>query len=279
MHANPFLIGADPEFAFLDTRGDAVLALSLPQGKLGYDHGGRVVEIRPDPKHLASSICADIYRTLNRRELHPFRRYKWKAGAMAGGQAIGGHIHFDIPFTQEVQALDLMYHWFETLELLPRAEAEERRREGYGTLDSGQGHIRQHAGRLEYRTPPSWLYSPDLAHLTLTAFKLAQIDPAQTLRSLHTPSIRPAAKLKDFIRGFASSDDDASELSARLEPRNALARFRGDPSTDLKTAWELPEVEEATQPQQGQTPLDTPFPLSGTQARYAQYAQSVLQST
>lgn len=247
--ANPFLIGADPEFCFLDGE-DIVNGEGLPQGKLGWDHNGRVVELRPDPQHLASKLCADIFRTLNRRELVPYRRYKWKAGAMAGGQPIGGHIHFDIPWraapgtiTSQSRALDRMAEWFERLELFPSGECGARRREGrYGHPNDIRGSGRRADGyaRMEYRTPPSWLYSPDLAHLTLTAFKLAVLDPTQTLETLQTPDISPVTKLRNFVSGFAEADDDASELAPRLASRNGLDKFRVDPNTDIKLAWGLP---------------------------------------
>lgn len=261
--ANNFLVGADPEFAILGA-GDELIIADLPNGKLGRDHGGRVVELRPDPSQLASRICVDIYRTLNRRELQPYRRYKWKAGGMAGGQAIGGHIHLDVPIAQLerfLPALDRMTEWFNTLELFPRTECEARRGSGYGSL----GDVRAHGSRLEYRTPPSWLYSPNAAHLALTAFKLALVDPIRTLDTLQTPRIAPLTKFRNFIEGFKESDDDASSISPRLNARNGLEIFRGDPTVDLKVAWDLPHVDPAE--------VEAPVPVPSVSA-----AQAILQA-
>jgi phiEco32-like amidoligase-type 2 protein len=250
--ANSYLIGTDPEFVILDGANIRNVEGILPfQGKLGYDHGGRVVEIRPYPKQLASQLCADIFRQLNRRELVPLRRFRWKAGAMGEDQPIGGHIHFDIPFDgvsspvaarPERSALDRLAIWFETLELFPHGEMQRRLDIGYGR----RGDIRQagrrpdgHA-RLEYRTPPSWLYSPKLSHLSLAAFKLAVVDPQHTLDTLQTPDVRPVTKFRDFFRGFAERDDDAAEIAPQLEKRDGLEAFRGDPTVDVKTAWDIP---------------------------------------
>lgn len=262
--ANSYLIGADPEFCILNGNQIHTVDDTLPfGGKLGYDHGGRVVEIRPDPKHLASAICADIFRQLNRSELVPLRRYRWKAGGIAAGQPIGGHIHFDIPNNGTVSAdgaANRMAEWFGRLELFPRSECEARIQLGYGRLGDwrASGRRPDGHGRLEYRTPPSWLYNPHLAHLSLAAFKLALVDPQHTLDSLQSPDVRPLTKFREFFRGFAERDDDAAEIAPQLEKRGGLEAFRGDPTVDIKTAWGIPaapsEAEPATIEVQPQSP-------------------------
>jgi hypothetical protein len=278
VNANSFLIGTDPEFAILDGNSIVEVRDTLGHaGKLGWDHGGQVVELRPDPKFLASQLCVDIFRQLNRRELVPFRRYRWKAGGIAAGHPIGGHIHFDTSYDGEsltendlrLGALDRMATWFEALELFPVGECEARVRQGYGLRGDIRPAGRRADGhaRLEYRTPPSWLYNPRLAHLTLSAFKFALVDPRHTLDSLVTSSIDPRAKLRRFIRGFAESDDDAAELAPQLARRNGLEAFRGDPDDDIKTAWGIPAAPTEAEPATVET-IAAPITTSPTTRYY-----------
>lgn len=279
MNANPYLIGADPEFAILDSQG-RYLAADLPQGKLGTDHGGRVVELRPDPSFLASALCEDMRKTLNRRELVPYRKYLWKAGAVAGPESnampLGGHIHFDIPFQRQrddvltnncLRALNRVATWFDGLEFFPKGEAVLRQRLGYGRISEDiyndqtvrpAGRRPDGLSRLEYRTPPSWLYSPDLSFLALTTFKLALVDPQHTLDSLPQGATAPMTRLRRFIAGFAKVDSDAAEITQRIEADgNRLRQFRGDPAGDLKLAWKIPPVETLSEPATSEA---TPFP-------------------
>jgi hypothetical protein len=260
MNANQFLVGTDPEFCVLSGQHGMNVAQHFgPRGKLGWDHGGRVVEIRPSPRYATSLICADIFQQLNRRELVPLRQFRWKAGGMAGDQPIGGHIHLDVPYPYEsehypqLNALDRMAEWFERVELFPRGETEARIHNGYGSRTSldrvrGSGSRPDGHPHLEYRVPPSWLYSPKLAHLTLTSFKLALVEPDYTLDQLSSPDIRPVTKFREFIRGFAATDDDAAELAPQLSEGNSLNAFRGDPADDIKDAWGIPQVPLASFP-------------------------------
>lgn len=254
--ANSYTIGTDPEFAMLDTH-DQVVTFTGPNGKLGWDHGGRVVEIRTDPSLNVSDLLADIERTLNRRELVPYRPHKWKAGGIAGPETLGGHIHFDVPYganplqtAAQIQAADLMTRWLEHIEILPKGESEIRRSAGhYGRFGDVRPAGRRADGfpRLEYRTPASWLYSPRSAQMVLTALKLALIDPEHTLNALLDMTTTPVTKLRRFIRGFARRDDDAQSLLAAMRTdRNRIAQFRGDPNADIKSTWHILAPEAAT---------------------------------
>lgn len=253
--ANNFLIGADPEFAVLDANG-RYMQVSLPQGKLGTDHSDRVVELRPDPSLTAEGLLEDIRRTLNRHELVAYRPYKWKAGAIAGANdsyvALGGHIHFDVPYSPDttftancLRALNRVASWFDGLEFFPKGEAVLRQRMGYGNLGDARPAGRRGDGlpRLEYRTPPSWLYSPETTRLALTTFKLALVDPQHTLDALSNSDKIPMTKLRRFIGGFANTDSDAAIITQMIvADENRLRKFRGDPQADMKAAWNIPQA-------------------------------------
>jgi hypothetical protein len=88
---NPWLIGADPEFAVL-TPPDIVVPNSgvhavnvhNPVGDIGYDHSGRVWELRPAPSPSAYVVTLNLWKLLSQQEMNKVTKFKWKSGALGG---------------------------------------------------------------------------------------------------------------------------------------------------------------------------------------------------
>lgn len=211
---NSWMVGCDPEFVVMDTKGGIVSTDGiLPHnGVVGYDHSGDVVEIRPEPAHGTYALVRRLQKEiLHNEHLKRLEPYKWRAGAYirarvsrTGGERIltlGGHVHIDMPpvdYGEEpdrhklrIDALDRVTDWLEKLDVLPSKECSDRRndanavRNHYGQWSdwrpaaAGSGHP-----RMEYRTMCSWLFNPKVAYLSLTLAKIAAATPELTLEGL-----------------------------------------------------------------------------------------------
>ena len=246
---NKFLIGADPEFIVLDQGKLVNVAGALPHtGKLGWDHGGDVVEVRPDPNQLAIEVVRDLHRQLKRMP-GAFANFKWRAGAFpevarpngGAGVALGGHVHLELPYSDAgryLKALDLLTQNLEKLDLLPVAETTKRRNGGnYGLYSS---HRSAGGGkRFEYRTMPSWLYSKAVTLLALTGAKLVAVAPRSALKLLADPESASFVRLQRYFESFKSDPDAVLVLDTILDRK----QLKVDPDTDLRHEWEtLPEA-------------------------------------
>ena len=86
---NPWLLGADPEFAIL-TPPDIVVCNQAPNavntskaaGAIGSDHNGRVWELRPSPSPSAYVVATNLWKLLRQEELSKVEKFKWKSGAL-----------------------------------------------------------------------------------------------------------------------------------------------------------------------------------------------------
>jgi hypothetical protein len=86
---NPWLLGADPEFAIL-TPPDVVVPNAEPNavnttkaaGAIGSDHNGRVWELRPAPSPSAYVVAINLWKLLRQEELSKLEKFKWKSGAL-----------------------------------------------------------------------------------------------------------------------------------------------------------------------------------------------------
>ena len=265
--ANRFKVGCDPEFAVLDRNGNLITTrIGGRHEQLGSDHSGRVVELRPTAAKSTYTLLRRLKTLLDAPALEPFRKYRWKAGAIASRHpmllTLGGHVHLDtLQFTKKkywgdqmisvldeiknaqlADTLDRVTLNLERLDLLPRAEAVERRRGGnYGTLGdwrtspgSEQGGVEDH---FEYRTMSSWLYSPATTMISLTAAKLAAIDPALTMDVLPQKGAS-FERLVRFFEAFKGKDADADRVLEKLveAPRKVL---RPDETADFKERWKV----------------------------------------
>jgi hypothetical protein len=171
-------------------------------------------------------------------------------------QPMGGHIHLDIrandpEWNTVVDALDVQYRVLEDLEVFPKEAVELRRGEGYGkykeitcnSLEEGRygkddvdrgnyGDPAQY--HMEFRTPPSWLFHPRVAMLSLTGAKLAASDPAGTLEFFKdkTASLNT---LRNWYDRYTTKDTNAARVAEKILAGKRHLRF--DLNTDLKEVW------------------------------------------
>lgn len=177
-------LGGDPEFG-VSERFTVDYTIN-GVGNIGYDHGGDVGELRPRPGKPDRIIRNLRLMMVKIRELRPAQNI-FGGGGQHLGKSTGGHIHFGIKnncsihdsrycnnscagragFRSLVKALD---HYIGRP--MRKHKGGRRSYRSYGQL----GDIRQKSHGFEYRTPPSWLTSPELAQSVLTvAYAIGQI--------------------------------------------------------------------------------------------------------
>jgi hypothetical protein len=246
---NPFRVGADPEFAALDSSGWIVSMDGLvPQhGAIGYDHGGRLAEVHPLASRSCEQLVKNISKILHGEHSKRLQPYRWRAGAVIGDQfrkeCLGGHVHLDIPLVDaraNLDALDCFTKQIEGVEMLPSAECAERRKlfgGQYGNMNGGDGHVRAagRKNRLEYRAVASWLFSPRTALFCTTGYKLAAFSPSTARDFLKGEASN--IKLRRFFEAFRGKDDDADRIIAGIE-LGGVKRFKEKHDADIKTTWE-----------------------------------------
>lgn len=272
--ANTFLLGCDPEAVVVSTAGLQINVLEegVPiDGEVGADHGGRVLEFRPAPAYSAYTLVKRLQASVKAPVLEKIRAHKWRGGAFFSrtavpvvaqpdedpgppmrvgqtrplrgarmrGDGLGGHIHLDIKrdyyheYDDMVMALNRITKYCEHLDILPQAECLARRR---NTEYGRWGDFRDDAGRMEYRTMASWMFSPITALVCLTAAKCAVLDPEITVDSLPT-KLKSFEKFRDFLEGFKTKDADAARVCEKLLPLGVKG-MQKDPEVDIKESWE-----------------------------------------
>jgi hypothetical protein len=177
----PVMLGADPEFMLLNAKSGKIVAASdfFPRdGLVGCDNiripnrqQRPVAEIRPRPDLSPHNLIDNIRHALNTAiRMAPYRNLKWVAGSQpSGSYSIGGHIHFS--------NIDLNNNLLRALEnylaipvfLIENPVSAARRRKKYGLL--ADVRFKQYGG-FEYRTPGSWLVSPQIALAILCLAKV-----------------------------------------------------------------------------------------------------------
>ena len=266
----PFLMGTDVEVMLKNANsGKMVLASQFfsRKGKIGCDDrsiqfdGKRLplLELRPDADSNPLALIANLKKlmveastTINRRGI------EWRAGSMPfKPYSIGGHIHFSgVPFTGHlVRALDNYVG-------LPLMVVEDQRtavprRKRYGFY----GDIRhKDYGGFEYRTPGSFLVSPEI---TAAAICLSYI-VAIHHRELPVFDIYDRNLQESFFQGQAAALAPIAERNLSLLARTSTyARYREqiepliamirsgtfwDETKDVRAAWGIPLVKpKATQ--------------------------------
>jgi hypothetical protein len=277
LHVNTFKIGCDPEFALRNKTTKALMCVPSESrlhggNKVGVDHGGAVVELRPDPSYRVLDLLRNIKSLLKNDELMKLKDYEWKAGGVirtAGGyfQGMGGHVHLELPYqghhgvdaavyNLRVKACDAVTKHLEELDILPREECRIRRSDeggGWGRFGSVQfGSVQVAVGpqsntmtpfyRMEYRTPCSWLFDPKAAFITLTGIKLAATMPELAISTLKGNSTEEKwGNLVKFFRTFQHIDSDAEFACKRLlkssNPK-CLKPLQVNPDCDFKGRWD-----------------------------------------
>ena len=165
-------LGADPEL-ILHKDGKVAPANNYFNGqdKFGCDGCSTVAELRPDaakePMGLISYIAELIW--WGHAE---FPDLKMAAGAWKFDYSLGGHIHISTPPSpNKINNLDCFLHNLEN-HIYPSGEVERRRSGNYGQR---KGFKRKNYG-IEYRSPLSWLSTPEIALVFITLAKLAVVN-------------------------------------------------------------------------------------------------------
>lgn len=242
---NPFLVGCDPEFVTTHNGRRCNVNDHLPhEGVVGWDHNGRIAEIRPNPSRGVYRLIKTMQKVLlEEPTLQTLAHRRWRAGALYtdgdSTESLGGHIHIDIPWDKKgepVKALDALTRKLEALDILPKDESTQRRTHGgfgrYGDVRPGGG-----AGdggyRVEYRTMASWLFNPAIAFVCLSGAKLAAHAPDSAMVALKGPA--SYKQLIKFFELFQGKDDNADRVLERVLDRGNL---KADPDADVRKAWE-----------------------------------------
>lgn len=234
---NTFLVGCDPEFVALNASGNQINLADhfSADGEVGYDHGGRVGELRPEPTRGTYALTKRLQRLIKSDRIVKLGASKLRAGARVHRDCLGGHVHLGFPLPvntdERVTALDRVTAVLEALDILPANESRERRGTGnYGRFSD----VRNSAGHTEYRTMASWLTDPKVAYLCLTAAKLAACDPKGTKENL-----KAAASFDNLItwfRNYRSKDINARRALERVLSLGHKA-LQVYPDVDFRERW------------------------------------------
>ena len=152
----------------------------------GYDGAGGPAELRPAPSACAATVVYRLQNLIvNSEPARALQEYEWICGNGTPRHPIGGHIHIGAygasnkqdkapVITPSAKLSTLLSHL-----LVPFAIALStpeglriRLSTTYGALDD----IRHQPHGLEWRTLPSWLFSPWIAYFFLEGAKLIALE-------------------------------------------------------------------------------------------------------
>src|SRR5438046_992295 len=169
---NPFdfTLGADPEFACINKKGEVIRAgevISNAQNQqFGADGNGITFEVRPDPSPDPIKVVTNLRDIFQNQvtEKPSFLKWEWLAGSFQKSYPLGGHIHFGIKEDKihPVTACEILSQYLGAIALLiedPQQAKDRRGRGGYGGFSDHR--VQTHG--FEYRTLSSWLVSPYIA--------------------------------------------------------------------------------------------------------------------
>lgn len=228
---NTFKIGADPEFIAVDKAGSHVniKGYTTAEAEVAFDHSGDVLEVKPNPSKFAFRLVRRMQRLLLKHEVSKKLMeagYKFRSGGFvkthSRSVSLGGHIHFDIPYSSisdpladaRLIALTKMASYLEALDILPVEHSKYRHR--YFKVEP----VRKanNADRLEFRYMCSWLHSPLAAQICLTAAKITAMYPELGLVGDASMPL-----LQAWFEKFKSKDVDAARVVEKIfEPKLKL---------------------------------------------------------
>jgi hypothetical protein len=205
----PLTVGCDPEFAVVDRTGRETnfdLSHTDDHGVIGYDHGGRVGELRPkhgQPADVANHLRAQM--TWVKQHLDRSHKVICGGGRPSDGrwarESMGGHIHFGGIQLHNYESMTRQRNWGRSGRRLGSQFAPttadnklilaldyfigkrlQKVKGGKRPQGSHYGRCsdietKNHTGGgFEYRTPPSWLTDPYLTEATLAvAHRIAEM--------------------------------------------------------------------------------------------------------
>jgi hypothetical protein len=185
-------MGADPEFMLANAKNGRMIPASqfFPrEGTVGCDNirvpsrqQRPVAELRPKPDYSPLQLFSNLKQTLQLANvLSPYKNIKWLAGSQPfDGYSIGGHIHFS--------NVDLNNHILRAIDtyvglpifLVENQTTAIKRRKKYGFLADFRT---KDYGGFEYRTPSSWLVSPEIATAVFCLSKIVVSNYLQLTRN------------------------------------------------------------------------------------------------
>lgn len=254
---NRFMVGADPEFAFLQkayvkTYGisaDAyihakTLGMSVAE-PFGADLSGRQAEVRAHPSRFVLEVVASLCDTLRwMTAAYPANDYFWYAGAMIGADGCGGHIHIGRRRPGHMDAIKCLDKLtsimiYEKIGI----DSSGAQKRAAATLYGRSGDFRTQPHGYEYRTMPTWLSTPLTAYLTMTWAKLAVLHDIRDFK-IDIKTNTGYTMLRNLLRAYADRDDDARLALGALNlfgiPRFDIA--------DFKQNWGIPTNPAAIDP-------------------------------
>ncbi|PWK15517.1 putative amidoligase domain-containing protein [Tumebacillus permanentifrigoris] len=256
-----FKMGTDLEFMLRSAQGRMVLASKyLPRaGRVGCDDrsleldGERfpLAEVRPDPATTPEELVANIRETLTEAQgLIRSRNVQWLAGSMPFKNfPLGGHIHFsDLTYSSRLVKVFDTYLGLPIMMLEANTTATKRRPK-YGFL--GDVRFKSHGG-FEYRTPGSWLVSPEIA---LAVSALAYVVAVHHRDLTESLFISPAKQRQFYLADKHELNADFQRIWSQIEATTTYRRYQGalrifpemvaqgiswDEAVDIRRSWGLP---------------------------------------
>src|SRR5690606_7883907 len=256
-----WMLGADPEFAFVDPEDERIIPASRfldLKGEVGCDAQtvpGRhqehlLAEVRPRPHNDPRALTGALYRCLEQAAARcDTGRLAWRAGSLWGRRVgLGGHIHITGGPLSGALLRALDNYLAVPLLLVEAPQRARRRRRRHGFL--GDVRFKDHGG-FEYRTLSSWLVSPQLARASLCLAAWIVRDSAYLKRDIFLDtSLVEAFYNCDKEAFYAVFDGLVEDLLATphsqrymplVEPLFDLIARRQvwDDRLDLRLAWRL----------------------------------------
>lgn len=245
-----------------------------------------LMELRPEPAERPAQLVEHVRKTMQLAErIISDKRSSslqesnlvWLGGSCPRGRfSLGGHIHVSgLALTSDmIRALDTYVAF--PLSFIEQPSGSRKRRPGYGTFGDVREHDHGGAGGFEYRTLPSFIFTPVLTLEVLTLFytvvacysKLTRRDSVREdviQAFLHgysadrdiqyagagkLPMRQLAIELLDELRREAVSlqnerKNDSRESGEQIDVEKSIlslrnrisAKWTWDENTDLRTAW------------------------------------------
>jgi hypothetical protein len=256
----PFLLGSDMELMLCNSTGKLVLASKYlsRKGKVGCDDrsiqfdGQRLplMELRPDPDDTPIGLLANLRSTMMEAATKINNTHiQWRAGSMPfRPYCTGGHLHFsNVPFSSHfIRVLD--NYLGVPLMMVEDPLTARLRRPRYGFL----GDVRhKNYGGFEYRTPGSFLVSPDVTaaayclayvlavhHRELPVFDIYEENMQSAFYLNRTDVMRPVVERNlTYLRRLAGYD----RYKEYIDPLFEMIQdgLTWDEQVDVKAVWAI----------------------------------------
>jgi hypothetical protein len=260
LKTQPIVFGMDPEFLLRNMKGKIVPASRYLEAKggVGYDSAtvlGRkdvhpLAELRPEPSEDLHLLIKNLRRMMWMASTRiSDQSLQWIAGGMPiPGLPLGGHLHVSgIGLNSRlVRALD---NYLALPLIMIEDTSTSGRRKKYGRLGDVR---RQSHGGFEYRTLPSWIFSPRVTKGVLALAKLITIHYQELLdRPLDHMKI-----LEAYVQGNKTIVNDVvADLWSQMETTSVYSDYAHylDPlkrwiveqriwneQSDFRSAWRIP---------------------------------------